>query len=450
MINSPKLTLAGLIALVVWLPAANADFVPDDVIVSDPTSDLPDPEFDVIDNHFTWQDTDGNLWIARLNPETGALLPNDGRGMLIDTNLRGVGKTGNGPEWAYGDGRPYIAYTRDLSQSYVLGSAVQQRDFTWLKSLLGSSFQRSRPEGTAPSHVGPPRIAYNYSPQDADIAVGWRELADPASEGIVTGETLEPQGGRWVEGEDRIVVLLRDAKFEFGTVDIDAVDPQIDQITFTEGNKINAFFWWAPEFDEPLFSAMLLKRNQHQIGIFRRTSEDPNSWALYNALEIPSENYPFVSSPEAFTVNGRSYITVVAASELGGDQFKFQPKGPSEIWIAGIDPDEPFYRRIDDPSIPFPDQPQRSEPEVYTTAEGPIVYYTETVENEGLGKTRLVRKASTGLGPEWGFDQQDFSGAWGTVNRDNRNSGSTPFALADTYEEASVEAVSPTGRACAW
>jgi len=442
MLNTSRITLAGIVVICLWATGSNAQFVPNDILVSDPTSDLPDPEFDLVDNHFVWQDTDGNLWLARLDPTAGDLLPANGKGLLLDTNLRGVGRTGNGPEWAYGDGRPYIAYTRDLQNTYLLGAGFLQRDFTWDTSLLSQSFRRSRPEGTASSHLGPPRIAYNYSPEGGDIAVGWRDLMDASSEGLVTSPILEPQGGRWVESEDRIVVLIRDSRYEFGTVDITAMDPQIVQATFTEGNKINAYFWWAPEYGEPLFSAMLLRRNRHLVGIFRRSAEDPDTWVLFNSLEIPSPDYPFISSPEAFVSNGKSYIVTVAASELGGDNFLFQPKGPSEIWIAGIDPDEPpFFRRVDDPSIPFPDQPQRSEPEMYTTANGPVVFYTELAEDGNGVKTRLLRRAETGLGPDWDYDQPSYSGAWSTVNRDNRNSGSTPFPLADDYEEASFEAI---------
>jgi hypothetical protein len=431
----------GLLACLLCATGAQAEFVPDDVLVSDPTSDLPDPEFDVVDNHFVWQDTDDNLWVARLNPVTGELWPMDGRGLLLDTNLRGIGLTGNGPEWGYGDGKPYIAYTRDVGASFRLGGAFQRKDFVWNFSLLGDSDGRSRPEGTAPSHRGSPRIAYNYTLETGEDAVGWRNLFDSASEGVVTGADLQAQGGRWVEGEDRFLVSLRPSTLELGTVDITQAPAQYEQITFTGGNKINPFAWWAPEYDEPFFSAMLLKRGRHQIGIFRRTSEDPNSWELFNTLEIPSENYPFVSSPEAFVANGRSYIVTVAASELGGEEFKFQPKGPSEIWIAGIDPDNPFYRRIDDPSIPFPDQPQRSEPEVYYTADGPIVFYTELLEDEFGEKIRLVRRAQTGLGTEYGYDNQSFASPWGTVNRDGRNSGETPFPIADHYEEAGIEAI---------
>ena len=36
----------------------------------------------------------------------------------------------------------------------------------------------------------------------------------------------------------------------------------------------------------------------------------------------------------------RASLALMAAEELGTDNFRFQPVGPTEIWIAGIDPDK--------------------------------------------------------------------------------------------------------------
>src|SRR6056297_2204753 len=117
MANLGPVLAFGLVSFM-WAPASMAEFVPDDVIVSDPDSDLPDPEFDVIDNHMVWQDLLGDLWLARLDPTTGDVMPMDGRGLLLDTDLRAIDKTANGPEWASGDGRSFVAYTREFQDSY--------------------------------------------------------------------------------------------------------------------------------------------------------------------------------------------------------------------------------------------------------------------------------------------------------------------------------------------
>lgn len=101
----------GLLALLLacaW-PSLADEFVVDDQIVSAPGADIPDPEFDALGKRMVWQDPHGNLWLANMDPVTGAIDPADGRGLLIDQGLYFVQLSTNGPEWVYGNGTAYIA-----------------------------------------------------------------------------------------------------------------------------------------------------------------------------------------------------------------------------------------------------------------------------------------------------------------------------------------------------
>ena len=64
--------------------------------------------------------------------------------------------------------------------------------------------------------------------------------------------------------------------------------------------------------------------------------------------------------------------------------------------MTGIDPEIPFFRRIDDPSY----LARRSEPEPYMLDSEPAVYYTETPE----GGSILVKRAMTGLSADGDTD----------------------------------------------
>ncbi|NNJ93292.1 MAG: PQQ-like beta-propeller repeat protein [Halobacteria archaeon] len=410
--------MAAMAVVMILSGAATADFVAVDDVISDPSSSILDPEFDVIGNHMVWQDGSGNMWLSKIDPVNGDVYPADGKGTLLDTGLTNGLITGNGPEWGYSSGTPLIAYTRNLLGTIGLARARQDIDGAWMADRLVRPLERWRPEGTHPSHNGPMRIAYNYTANGVDL-VGWRNIEDQASEGTIEGQMA--QGGRWLEGTDSILTMVIDN----GTVQVGMTDIN-DGITHvvTRGNrkKLNGFGWWAPEFNEPLFSVMLDAR---KVAIFRQA--DAHLWTLYYTVHLPTDKQ-YVSSPEAFTVNGKSYIVVVAAEELGTAQFKFQPAGPSEIWIAGIDPAAPFFRRVDDPATVA----QRSEPEMYTTAEGPVVYYTEKDEITG---NKLLRRAATGLGPDLGYDYPGYGGSWAAMFRDNKNCNCTPFAIAEDYQE---------------
>ena len=138
------------------------------------------------------------------------------------------------------------------------------------------------------------------------------------------------------------------------------------QITFDNDDKFNVFLWHAPEYDDVLMSAAI---NFTEVGIFRRIS---GVWQRIYTFSLPS-SFQFISSPEPFVHNGKSFISVIAAKELGADPLPFLPLGASQVWIANIDPSDPFFRRIDSGESGI----RRSEPEPFMLATGPAVYFTQ-------------------------------------------------------------------------
>jgi hypothetical protein len=408
-----------------WLTAvpARADFVPDDRFVSDPNVSIVDPEFDEAENHMVWQDASQQLWLAKVDPIAGLIAPVDGRGKRIDTGLTPPGMSGNGPEFGFSRGQPFIAYTKTIAGVMGLAMAEQDAQRRWSSARLTSPLNRWRPEGTKVPHQGPVAIVYNNKSLGNNV-VSWRDLKDATTEKSVFG--VLPQGGRWIAGDPSLMVW----KPVGGTtqafrVDATATNPVPQQMTFEAQDVLSAFSWFAPEFNQPLFVA-IVGRDGRQIGIFRETA--PNTWTNIYPLTLPSA-YEFVSSPEAFVHNGTSYIVAIAASSLGAAGFPFQPSGPSEVWIAGIDPDRPFFRRIDDPTTTA----VRAEPEMFMTAQGPKAFYNELDAVTGVQRLRL---ADTGLGPDWGYGGQGYGGAWAAAWRDSRNSSSTPFPVGEGYEDA--------------
>jgi outer membrane protein assembly factor BamB len=404
------------------VPAEAEDgFVVDDRYVSDPAAHIPDPEFDEIDNHMIWQDEAFQLWLAKIDPVSGDLAPLDGRGKLLDSGLAPIAVTGNGPEFGYSDGRVFAMYTDVAAGLPALAKAEQQADRTWVATRLASPLNRSRPAGSQQPNDGPPRIVYNHT-IDGESAVSWRNLDDATSERSAFG--LAAKSGRWLPG-GKALLVWKDVNGVSQTfrINVDAENPTPIQLTNEPEGTFQSFPWHAPEYDETLFVA-IVGADGRQAKVFRETA--PDVWTPIFSLQIPS-SYEFISSPEGFAHNGKSYLAVVAASSLSASPFPFQPNGPSEVWVAGIDAAQPFYRRIDD-SITAR---VRSEPEVFVTAQGPKVFYSE--RNEATGRLAL-RLADSGLGPEWGYAAPGYTGAWGTVYRDNRNSQATAYPIGEAYE----------------
>jgi hypothetical protein len=371
-----------LLALLVWAGSAVADFVPNDHIVSNPENDFPGPEFDRATNRVIWQDRQNRLWIASVDPLTGALTPPNGRGEQIDSGLAPAGEAGNTPRYTFGGDQDALVYTKSVGEDFQLAKALETAPGIWELTLLENGLDRWKPNGTPEETAGPAMIVYNRELPNGTV-VSWRILDDPASE--QTAQVIA-QGGRFLGAEPYLLVLNRDAAEINQVYQIPFATGVPEQITFGDRDKENAFIWWAPEYQDYLFVVMI---EFSELAFYRRID---GVWTDFYQLVIPNGK-PFLSSPEAFVVDGRSYVVIVSCDELGSGGFQGQPKGPSEIWLTGIDPGNPFFRRIDDPSY----LAQRSEPEPYLLDTEPVVYYTELDETNDI---RLVKRAKTGLAPD--------------------------------------------------
>src|SRR5262245_54343585 len=104
-------------------PALADDFVPNDVIVSDPRRDLSPPEFDWRTKHMVWQDG-LKLWVGNLDPVTGALDPPNGKRTLVDSGLSPGSQIKNTPRYTWGSDQGAIVYNKDIGGIKTLAKAV--------------------------------------------------------------------------------------------------------------------------------------------------------------------------------------------------------------------------------------------------------------------------------------------------------------------------------------
>ena len=362
---------------------AEEPFVPDDQIISDPSVSLVDPEIDQLNHRIAWQNLAGELWVADLDPITGDLMPADGMGELVDTNLAPLLVTLNGPEWAYGQGGASLVYTRKFGAVFTLAAARQDLAGEWHGGSLVNSFLRFVPLGTPSSNTQQAKATYfAFSPVNSDLFLAWRDLFNPASEGFLFDDAVT--SGRWVEGLPMIVAtVVRDGYRQVVSYATDS--EQLSQLTFDPSNKFLPYMWLAPEYGEILMMTML---DTTSVGVYQQSG---NVWDLIYSFVLPTTK-PFVHSPEPFVYEGKSYILLVAADQLGsGGSFPGTPVGPTEIWLAGIDSAQPFFRRIDDPGY----EANRLDPEIYITVDDAVALYTE--KNE-VTKRFLLKRAKTGLG----------------------------------------------------
>lgn len=356
----------------------NLQFVIDDQVVSDPADTMFDPEFDQVDGFFTWQDLQLKLWVGKVDQTTGELIPPNGRGQLIAQGLAPITTTGNGPEWVYSAGGQQIVFTKIIQGVYRLAVAKYIKG-AWATQLLLKGQYRLAPGGSKDLNDPMPRIVYViYSPDE--VGPRWRKLNDPRSELRVPNDPSHPFFSTLVEGSDTLLFVGSNQNGVTQCSYYDMSTQIITPISFDAGNKKYGFMWRSPEFDND-WVAFCSKDTAFadELGVYRNFN---NTWTKILALAPPSRKYFY--SAEKFVYNGKSYIFFVTV-----DATPTLHEGDGDVWIAGIDPENPFYRQVSS-SVPM----MRRDPEVFITSQGPFIYYTEiTKDHQGI-----THRCATGLG----------------------------------------------------
>lgn len=356
------------------------EFVIDDRVVSNPSISLADPEFDQTRFRMTWQDPAGNLWLARINPMTGALVPASGRGAFLDSGLAPISETLQGPEWVYGSDGVRIVYTKIINEQFALATVRRTADQGWLSGVLQAGARRIAAAGTPRSSTAPGAITY-YVVLPLNTLLGWRTVSDPSSEAFLPEVTSDDVGAgfRWVEDLPLIVISLV-VTDELQVFLKDTESGTLTQITTDAGQKRFPFMWWAPERQALL---LMCSVDADIVGIYQ---EIGGAWTRIYSIDLPSPK-PFVHSPEPFVYNGQSYVSMVAVDEIG--EPPGLPVGPTDIWIAGIDSSDPFFRQVSTNDSAR----QRLDPESLILSGGPVIYYTERRSPGNF----VLRRAATGL-----------------------------------------------------
>ena len=374
-------------------------------------SAIPDNEYDfgrkgafcptcnLGDGNARWAFTDpkGNLWLAKLDYQTGAFVPTDGHGQLLDIYTAPVTCFGNGPEWMSSAAGSQIVYTRftdgspwksDGTLDCTLGTPqvaiATQTASGWVTSVLSNSQGKATPEGTLYDPDTDPRIDYIEANK---TALYWRSRSAPDVEHEMPINDLT--GGnsrRWVAGTHKIIFqghLNSDPRLLDQVWTFDTDSNQREQLTFDNVTKSGGFMWRAPEFNnEYVFFTMANFRQE--IWVYRNLTgpHGIKRWTVIKKILAPKQfvgdttKSQFFFSPEPFTHNGRSYIF----TQVSESSKFFDKSQPTNIAISGIDPLNTDFRLLtfDTPTTGKPRR-VRLDPEYFITAKGPFIYYNRLV-----------------------------------------------------------------------
>ena len=361
--------------LALLLPTMNSspsDFVPDDQLASSEFADIPDPEFNSRLNRMVWQDREGNLWLASLDPISGEIIPSDGKALLLSTKLAPISSTCNGPEWVYGSIIPTVVYSLAPTNVSPISVAVSTYSGRWKETL--ESRAAWRPMGSSADSNDRKILFAKYNPTGNLIA--WKRVVDDVEQSIKLSTTF----ARWAQDGGDFFIALHTIEEVQQVVAVHATDGSLIAITLDSENKTTAIAWRAQEYPEDWTIAALTELNT--IAIFSFFNQK-----RVHEFTIPTAKATLLSL-EVFVHAGNSYLVTSAVDGTEPGICGAMPLGTSEIWIAGINPNAPFFRRVDSPAR----STLKTEPEIYTRGPETLIYFNELINDK-----YTVRKARTGF-----------------------------------------------------
>lgn len=419
--TAPMLRRAAPAILAGLLPHfASGQDMPDEVQVG--TAAIIDAEFDwardgvycpacnfgTSNSRFSYIDNENNLWVARVDFDTGAFVPFDGRGMLVDTNATAPREIGNGPEWAFSTRGSELVYNRWTDGvprriSSLNLAFARMGEGAWVAGIVPETQTLVLPVGSMDPDDTVPSVHYqSFSTGTLIGNIFWRDILPSSTPHQLPIESRDPaMTRRWVPGT-RDIIIAAPANADSARPDA-VVHKQVflyrtttgvlEQLTFDPVDKLWAFMWQAPEFDgEHVFFVVV---GGNRLNVYRNMPRPDGTarWRVVSSIGMP-EAMPYINSPEPFVHNGRSWIFFTLSANPDLHDYT----ATTQLAITGIAPDTSSVRMLTS-SV---DPPRaRKDPEHFITANGPYIYYNRYVPatdttpqiNEG------VFRVDTGLGP---------------------------------------------------
>lgn len=320
----------------------------------------------------TFQDQLQRVWLAELDPLTGAFAVADGQDVLVDTQASPPAQTNNGPEFGIDADGWAVFYNKPVN-------TVPQ---TWRATVEGDSVIKV-PLTTGEPHLSALASKNAFSPTtklfslrgtwETGGIIAWFDESTPWIEHDVEFVVGRSSSAHWITHSDDFVFAWRSGP-ELGQMAYyDTETNTITTLTNDAGIKSDPWGWFAPEYGGELL--LLAVIDETAIGIYRNLGEP--YWTRIATLTIPAESqYTVIGSPEPFIANGRSYMILTIKSEPQPGQ----PFAPAEIWVFGIDdaPETRFVRRCDDGEPGA----ARLDPEWFIGRDQVFVYYNKSTATD--------------------------------------------------------------------
>lgn len=347
--------------------------------------ECPSCNFGNGNSRLSFIDNDRNLWLAWVDFQTGAFVPSDGKGLLIDVGAVPISTFGNGPEWmlssTWGSQIVYTKYPpgqEGRPGKATIAVATTMPNGSWTTETLANSGGRATPVGTLDETDTDPRV--NYIKYDK-TGLYWRKMSQAGVEHeIPISDMTDGNARRWVPGTRKLIFHAvprgstggRRGSGESQIFTYDTDTGQLEQLTNDPEGYVGAFMWNAPEYDNELVF-MTTPNGRESIKVFRRVQTNAGDWRwkVVKTVAAPAAaGLPYFWSPEPFVHNGRSYLVFQVSPTVAF----FDKSVPTHVGISGIG------RRDEVQVLTLGGPPRlRLDPEYFITAKGPLIYYKRSI-----------------------------------------------------------------------
>lgn len=337
---SARCTSTALLLLAFTAPASA-----EDVEIGDTRTTYLDPEFWASTRQVVWQDGENfDIWLADIDPDSGELIPRDGRGTLVRS---GSGAGGDvAPPWPSGfglgsfNGPEFGRNAQGLFTYFTVldGQSVPQVGRFGPLDGGTPTYQRL----TTGDHVrrgALPTLSADFDPGatltiDDDLQPSWRYDDEPNTDRPVPLDGFPLRGPRWIPGEKAVSTLVRDA----GVLQAAAYDVETEslrRLTDDAGNKSEPLIFDSPELGG---RALMCKVGDRELAIYEESTPFwTKVWSVQAPFWFPGGGQSAsIYYPGAFVFEGKTYVYFVV-----GRIFGVTPLGPSRIYAARLN-GQPF------------------------------------------------------------------------------------------------------------
>lgn len=326
-----------------------------------------DPEIYSIKNKLAFQMGNGNVWLSNLDSNTGFFNTDFGLDILVDVGATALTQSFNGPEFGIDKNGWSLVYTKQNGTYPQAWRALINENNITNYPLTSGTMPRLSILASKDPNALTTKILFSKGQSLSNGEFGWTDVNNPSSETFIDNTD---NGVRWIDNTQKFFYIKQTGASK-GQVFFYDTETKIEQQVTNDGDiKTYPYGWYAPEYNEIIFLALL---NDTAIGIFKDNGNV--YWDKILTIAVPStSNFEYIGSPETFVANNKSYISFVTKIVATGSSYV-----DSEVWVVDIEPDirNRFILRCDDGKP----NSKRTDPESYLGAKEVFIYYNEINSN---------------------------------------------------------------------